>query len=74
MEDDLDDTVIEMTDEERAEDTRVKEAAELLAAQSRMTFDEDKWRLTAGGRGAQMLNMILVSFCLAHYHLNLRES
>ena len=45
MEDDLDDTVIEMTDEERAEDTRVKEAAELLAAQSRMTFDEDKMEI-----------------------------
>ena len=41
IEDDLDDTVVEMTKEERAEDVRVKEAAELIEAKARMTFDDD---------------------------------
>ena len=45
MEDDLDDTVVEMTDDERAEDTRVKEAAELLAAESRMSFDDENMEI-----------------------------
>ena len=45
LEDDLDETVVELTKEEQAEDDRVKEAAELIAAKARMMFDDDTMEL-----------------------------
>ena len=45
MEDDLNETVVDMTEEERAGVERVKEAAELNEAKSRMTFDCDTLEL-----------------------------
>ena len=41
LEEDLDETVVELSKEEQAEDDRVKEAAELIAAKARIMFDDD---------------------------------
>ena len=45
LEDDLNETLAEMTEDERAGDNRVKESVELNEANSRMTFDCDTLEL-----------------------------
>ena len=45
LEDELNETVVELSEEEQAEDDRVKEVAELLEAKARMMFDDDTLEL-----------------------------